>query len=359
MNRPPKQKDFVFIMKRIQCFFLFYILTCIAPLPSFALDLQPDAPRLYTVQPGDTLWSIASRYLKKPWEWHALWHANPQIKNPKKLYIGAVLELHANRKHPYFRVLSNGTVKLEPHMRVLPDLDPVPPIPLNIIRPFLNGSMVYDEDDMTDAPYVIGFNGDQMMGGPGDEMYVENLPLPCEIPGGTTVVYAVFRPDKLYFEPLSHRFLGFGSKLIGHANMVKPDNPAKLLLTNITEGVKIKDRVILDTQPEYKLYFEPQTPLFPVKGSIIDVLGNFTRGAIGLVVVLDRGMDAGLRPGDVLSIKTRRTLITDPIYKDTKILMPEERIGELMIFRVFSLTSYALVVSSNRAVHLFDHVANP
>ncbi len=345
-------------MQRIR-FILFLTLLFAFIAPTFALELLTDAPRIYTVQPGDTLWGIACRYLKKPWEWHALWHANPQIKNPNKLYIGAVIELHRSHSHPYFKVLSKGTVKLKPHIRIIPELDPVPPIPLNVIRPFLNGSMVYDEDEMTDAPYIVGYNGDKMLGGPGDEVYVQNLPLPCAMPGGTSFFYSVFRADKTYFEPITHRFLGFGAKLIGHAQMVRPDNPAKLLLTNITEGVKIRDRVLFNVQPDFSLYFEPQTPIYPIKGSIIDILGNFTRGAIGLVVVLDRGLDVGLRPGDVLSIKTRHQLITDPIYKDTNILMPEERIGELMVFRIFSQTSFALVVRSNRAVHLFDHVANP
>ncbi|HHF7367207.1 TPA: LysM peptidoglycan-binding domain-containing protein [Legionella bozemanae] len=55
--------------------------------------MKADAPKRYVVQHGDILWSIAGRYLDNPWEWKELWLANPKIKNPNRLYPGAVLAL--------------------------------------------------------------------------------------------------------------------------------------------------------------------------------------------------------------------------------------------------------------------------
>ncbi|RTK99039.1 MAG: LysM domain-containing protein, partial [Lysobacterales bacterium] len=68
-----------------------------APAP---LRLRSDAPQRYTVQPGDTLWEIAGRYLEQPWRWPEIWQANPQLRNPHLIYPGNVLELYYERTGP-------------------------------------------------------------------------------------------------------------------------------------------------------------------------------------------------------------------------------------------------------------------
>src|SRR3989338_6653180 len=94
--------------------YLWLLIALLLTNPTQALTLRDQAPKRYVVQRGDTLWTIASRYLKRPWEWKSLWHANPQIQNPNRLYPGAVLVLRFANNQPYLHVLSNGTVKLSP-----------------------------------------------------------------------------------------------------------------------------------------------------------------------------------------------------------------------------------------------------
>src|SRR5690606_37768348 len=58
-----------------------------------AKELREGHPGTYVVQPGDTLWSIAGKFLQKPWLWPEIWHANPQVANPHAIYPGDVISL--------------------------------------------------------------------------------------------------------------------------------------------------------------------------------------------------------------------------------------------------------------------------
>jgi nucleoid-associated protein YgaU len=51
------------------------------------------APDTITVQPGDTLWSLAYTHLGRGSDWPALAQANPQLSNYRRLQVGSRLRL--------------------------------------------------------------------------------------------------------------------------------------------------------------------------------------------------------------------------------------------------------------------------
>ncbi len=348
--------------------YLLFLFCWILVVTSHAVTLRPDAPARYVVQSGDTLWGIANHYLTNPWEWKALWHANPQIKNPNRLYPGAVIVLRYQGQNPYLQVLSNGTVKLSPYIRPIESEEAIPPIPLSDIKPFLNGSLVIDKNSLAHAPFVIAFSTEHMLGAQGDNAYVKDLcPADYNLPSGVTLSYAIYRPCGTYREPGTKRFLGYKTTLIAYAQLVRGGDPATIEITDIMQGVKLQDRVMPNNHPDFDLFFEPKTPSVTVDGMIIDLLGDFTQGAVGLLAVIDRGKDAGLQPGDVLAVYGKPGLAHNSAYRFDKkppcegqcVTIPPERIGEIMIFRTFTHTSAALVVRSTRAITQFDVVTNP
>lgn len=62
--------------------------------PAIAVaDTAKSGERIYVVEQGDTLWSIAESLYDEPWYWPSLWSYNPQITNPHLIYPGDTLYL--------------------------------------------------------------------------------------------------------------------------------------------------------------------------------------------------------------------------------------------------------------------------
>jgi hypothetical protein len=153
------------------------VLTALAALPAAAaVELNPSHPETYVVQPGDTLWGIAGRFLREPWQWRKIWQANSDIRNPDQIFPGDVLRLTYRNGEPRVR-LERGmrTVKLSPRVRVTQLQQPVPTIPIGIIRPFLTRAYVLDKAEMDAAPYVVDFPDEHIVGGLHDSAYVRSM----------------------------------------------------------------------------------------------------------------------------------------------------------------------------------------
>ena len=139
--------------KSIISLIILYSWVTVAPAATTA-DMAEGAPERYVVVPGDTLWGIASRYLKSPWRWGELWRMNQeQIKNPHRIYPGDVIVLDKSAGEVRLRLLSTETVRLSPQVRASPLApEPVPTIPISDIEPFLSKPLVIAQNELASAP---------------------------------------------------------------------------------------------------------------------------------------------------------------------------------------------------------------
>ncbi|MEM7000489.1 MAG: LysM peptidoglycan-binding domain-containing protein [Pseudomonadota bacterium] len=329
--------------------------------------LRADHPDVYTVVKGDTLWDISGEFLSRPWLWPEIWQINPQIENPHLIYPGDEIALVFVDGQPRLSLrrgdagrtvrMSPGNAEtLQPKIRAVPLETAIPAISLDAIQGFLVQNRVVEPTLLDAAPYVLDGEGERLILGAGDRVYVRGSLVDSE-------AYNIVREGPLYVDPETREVLGQEATYIGlgQATAQSSDNGveiATLRVTSTREEVQIGDRVLPTEERRLDATFFPSSPNEDIRGFIISVFGGVTQVGQYDVVVVNRGIRDSLKVGDVLSIHRRGALARDRIAKET-VRLPSERAGLLMVFRTFEKLSYALVLNTERPLAVGDEVRNP
>jgi len=343
-----------------------------------AVEMRGDHPDTYVVKRGDTLWDIAGRFLKRPWLWPEIWQANPQIANPHLIYPGDVISL---------AYLDRLGVQPGPRQGA-----PINAIPLSDVEPFLKNLRVVDEFEQ--MPYVVGLEDDRLRGAEGQVAYIHGI-----AGAQTGQRFAVVRPtqrfthldrtqccDLFHKDDLDFRgahdidyrnywtnvetpdkgneLLGYELMQVGAGTVTRGEvggiQASTLLLDEQGREVRIGDRLIpVDAQP-YDLQFVPHPPRQQMeygRARILAVADMLSTGGPRDVVALSIGRREGVDNGTVFSIwrvgsntvdkvvyGAERT--EDTIPHSSKVRLPDEYAGHVMVFRTFDKMSYGLVMDS-------------
>jgi hypothetical protein len=328
------------------------------------VQLNPNQPGTYTVVQGDTLWDIAARFLAEPWRWPEIWEGNSQIENPHLIYPGDVISLTYRDGRPVLGLSRN--VKLSPTIRAYERDRAIPPIPLGAIQPFLSRPLIVTEDEIDAAPYVVASQDAHLVSGSGNRIYVRG------IESSDTNRYSIFRKGVAYLDhDNDNALLGYEALHIGDAVFERFGDPATAQIIRSNREILLGDRLKPQTEDPY-LEFVPHAPDQQVNGSIISVIDGVSQIGQYHVVVLNLGTEAGIVPGHVLGIFQAGAEVADTVAaagnagnkkmlrdRSPTVALPEERAGELMVFRSFEKVSYGLVMSTQRPAHVFDRVKNP
>jgi hypothetical protein len=108
------------------------------------------------------------------------------------------------------------------------------------------------------------------------------------------------------------------------------------------------------------ILYAPRAPESQVSGRIVAVYRGVTQVGRNSVVAVNVGKEDGLEVGHVLGIEHRGATITDRTAPDReKVVLPDEPVGHLLVFRVFDKISYGLVMRASQPIAVGDDVANP
>jgi hypothetical protein len=332
---------------------VFFVLISLPIVANENVELNPNHPQRYVVVKGDTLWDISGMFLKYPWHWPDIWYVNPQIENPHLIYPGDELVLTTCDGRPCIQVnRGQRTVKLSPQVRETILDKPIPTISLAALEPFLTKPRVVGEEVLDNAPYVVSSADERLISGAGDYVYARG------VNEGDAEHYSIFRGGVAYTDPETEEILGYEAIYTGDASLERGGDLAKFNLTQTTREVRMGDRLLEVEAEDYDLYFTPRAPEQETDGSIISVFDGVSQVGQYQIVVLNKGLRDGLEPGHVLSVFKKGKEIRDQVTADPHdtVVLPEEHIGEAMVFKLYEKVSYAIVMRATDAIHVEDKV---
>jgi hypothetical protein len=334
-----------------------------------AAALAPNAPDSYVVKRGDTLWGIATVFLRDPWYWPEIWQVNRQIQNPHLIYPGDTLRLVYIDGRPRI-TLQRGIMERGDSARVLPRVRSQPleaavtTIPYEVVAAFMSKPSVLANEDIKKAPYVFATRDSHVVVSNGDTMYARGFSSPAEL--GTH--YNVVRVGDALHDPDDNRVVGYGGIFTGSGHVTRSGDPATLIMTESTRETVPGDKLFAGGA-DVPLDFIPSPPKVRVDGRIMAVSDGVTVIGQYQVVVINRGARDGLAPGNVLAVFEVGGSVRDTANKGffggmsrltaKNVQLPDERSGTFMVFKTFDEISYGLIMEAKNIIRVADRVQNP
>ncbi len=322
-----------------------------------ACEFAADAPDAHRVQPGDTLWDIASLFLHDPWCWTRVWEDNrSEITNPHRIYPGQLIvfdrqagRLRSLTANPNVSAAANPPIvaRLRPSARstALPERRPIPAI----APPLLESATRFRLASITaaaGAPRIIGFPDSRRLASAGDLALVDG-----DLPPGTML--DVVRLLNSAQDPDSGKPLALPLLRVGKASYLRQDASGlhrvrvEQASAEIMAGDMLMVATTIDAVPDLR-------PSVECNGKIAALLKESGWAGPGDVVLLNRGRQDGLNNGNlVAAMKHVRIGANESSQASRPFSHP---VATLLIFDVLDQTSLALVMRSNDAISIGDAI---
>lgn len=360
------------------------------PLISIADEilLNESAPTTYVVVKGDTLWDISAVFLEQPWLWPKLWRLNPEISNPHLIYPGDVLRLVYDENgepmlvvnqpettddgKPVVVVKEKPNLKWSPKVRTTVKGEAIEILPLHIIAPYIRYQNLFTQEQLDTMPYVIGSDEGHRSSIDNFNVYVnDNLVL--------AKTYGIYHKGKEIVDPETQESLGFEGVLVGTAQAtalgdMENKKPGTLYVTSANREIRSSSYIIPINEGQLlPSKFTMKAADESLRGSIIQSATDGREFGKLEVIMINRGREHDVQLGDVMSIQRKSPKVIEtkngPTYAieaarwdkigEDDYDMPEEKIGHIMVFKLYDKTSMAIILSTEKPARLADTVTAP
>ena len=333
-------------------------------------QFRTDAPDRHVVVRGDTLWDIAARFLQQPWCWPTVWDMNrDQIANPHWIYPDQVIWF--DRAAGRLRLGGNTsdqnspavpTERRAPAVRGTALADAaIASIPPGAIEPFLSQPLIIENDELASAPRIVATEDGHVFISKGDKAYVRG-----DLGGAAT--FQVYRPGRPLTDPESGQVLAHEAYYLGTVTVqarAGAGSDVHTVRATVSREEMGKGDQLMPLAPTPPQNYAPHAPPTRIDARVLGVHGGVTYAGRNQVVSINRGKLDGLDIGAVLRLYHAGQTVRDATAptgwfgREQQVRLPDEQVGSLFIFRVFSRVSYGLIMQATAPVVVGDAATSP
>ncbi len=347
----------------------------LAAMESAGCPLADDAPEVHRVTPGDTLWGLASRFLRDPWCWPELWAQNRAIVvNPHRIYPGQQIRLDRTRG---LLVEDTGEASDLPVQRLSPSVrggaiaaEAVALIDASLMKR-LQRTPLITMDELASTARIVGIGGDHQMGTSGDLVYARRQRstggIGIGIVTGTGIGTAagaraqqvgLLRPLAPVIDPESGRLIAMVTRRIGQAGWLRDeaDGLQVMRITEASEEVLPGDVLAALPRPGPMPAIVPHAALLQ-QGRVAAVLHEGRWASQHDTVVLNRGTQHGLDPGSVVQVGRPVRILPHDLFPTVP--RTDEPVATLLVISVLEQAALAIVMQSREPFTAGAPVAAP
>ena len=271
-----------------------------------ACRFADDAPEQHLVVRGDTLWDLASRFLRDPWCWPWVWDDNRDlVANPHLIYPGQLIRLDRARG-----LLNSTAAPAEslPVVRLAPALraEVIDNAPVPLIAPawlaLLQRTPLMTEVELARAARIVALAADRHMASLDDLIYVRNQPMPDE--QQRTMAAELRRLLAPVVDPDTGKPIALVTRRVGRAQWLRgtPEGLQVMRISEATEEVMKGDLLVAAPVPSAAGRMLAPHPAARMEGRVAAILHDGRWATVHDMVAINRGSRNGLDTGSVMHV---------------------------------------------------------
>lgn len=277
------------MMKKLRLLFCLVILMAFgAPLAgsAFAASNNQDGQGFYyTVQEGDTLWSISEKFANSPWEWPELWSNNVYLDDPNKIYPGQVLQIYRGQSQ------TSMTPMVSDIIFYYPDMDGTSFVRKTPVRP---------------AGEIFRLNDRGTMAGAVDDKLKVYIAPEAHLQLGDLLTVYRQLPSTNY---RIGRAVGDKYEVMAIVEVQRFDGTvAEVGVVKAYKPIRTGDKVVFYTPRNQEIELLPSN--YEVDGIVIASDQNYSIMSSGMVAFIDKGSVDGVKPGQFYTMYETSSYVT-------------------------------------------------